>query len=228
MFTQSKFCKVLDRIPYFFIVLLSIRSLTIRRETAKILVRQSHRLRVEASFLPGDIMESALPAMERDFPEVVNLNNAQVDSVQAELVRANSSQIKQLSAQEVDIRDSFSFVVNADTINARKSIIGHVASGNLTLLESNVIAAQTNSLDLKGRAGVVAADSAHIDNGYAGLLVSRDVQGENIRTGLLISRNVTGNVETLLDTRSTVLVGVVAGAIVGSILMVGQLLFRRK
>jgi hypothetical protein len=128
----------------------------------------------------------------------------------------------------VDLRDSASFVISADTVNARKSVIGHVEAGNLTLLESNVAASQTNSLELKGRAGVVVADSAHFENGYAGVLVSRDVQGENIRTGLLISRNVTGNVETLLDTRSTILVGVVAGAVVGTILMMGQFLFRRK
>ena len=173
-------------------------------------------------------MDSELPAKDSNYPEVVNLSNVVVDSVQAELVRASSSQIKQLSAQEVDLRDSVSVVVTADTLNARKAGIGYGEAGKLTLLESNVFAAKTESLDLKGRAGVVITKSSRIENGYAGVLVSREVQGENIRTSVLISRNVNGNVETLLDTRSTLLVGMAAGAVLGSMLMLGQFLFRRR
>ena len=178
--------------------------------------------------MPGAFLESEIPAKENIYPEVVNLSNARVDSVQAELVRANSSQIKQLSAQEVDLRDSVSVVVNADTLNARKAGFGYVEAGNLTLLDSNILAAKTESLGLKGRSGAVIANSARIESGVAGVLISRDVQAETIRTGVLISRNVQGKVETLLDTRSTILVGMVAGAVIGSMLMLGQFLFRRR
>lgn len=173
-------------------------------------------------------MEAEIPALENKYPEVVNMHETEAASVQAELVRASSSQIKQLFAQEVDLRDSVAVVVNADTVNARKTGVAHLKAGNFTLLEGTVFAAKTNTSTINGRAGVVISDSTRFDNGSSGVLISREVQGENIRTGILISRNVDGNVETLMDTRSTVLAGLVAGAAVGTILMLGQFLFRRK
>jgi hypothetical protein len=173
-------------------------------------------------------MEAEIPALENKYPEVINMHETEAASVQAELVRASSSQIKQLSAQEVDLRDSVAVVVNAETVNARKTGIAHLEAGNFTLLEGTVLASKSNSAMLKGRAGLVISDAASIENGSAGALISRNVTGENIRTGILISRNVEGNVETLMDTRSTILAGVVAGAVLGTIMMLGQFLFRRK
>jgi hypothetical protein len=173
-------------------------------------------------------MEAEIPALEKEFPEVVNMHDTDVAIVQAELVRASSSQIKQLTAQEVDIRDSVAIVVNAGTVNARKAGIAHLEAENFTLLDGTVLAAKSNSATLNGRAGLIVADSTGIENGTAGVLISREVHGGNIRTGVLISRNVDGDVETLMDTRTTVLAGIVAGAVIGSMLMVGQFLFRRK
>ena len=173
-------------------------------------------------------MDAEIPELENKYPEVVNMHETEAASVQAELVRASSSQIKQLSAQEVDLRDSVAVVVNAETVNARKTGVGHLEAGNFTLLEGTVLASKSDSATLKGRAGLVVSETTRIENGSAGVLISRYVNGENIRTGILISRNVEGNVETLLDTRSTILAGVVAGAVLGSLLMLGQFLFRRK
>jgi hypothetical protein len=173
-------------------------------------------------------MESEIPDLDRDYPEVVNMHETEAASVQAELVRASASQIKQLSAQEVDLRDSVAVVVNAETVNARKTGVAHLEAGNFTLLDGTVLVSKSNSATLKGRAGVVMAGTAGIENGSVVVLASRSVKADSIRTGILISRNVEGSVETLMDTRSTILAGVVAGAVLGSLLLLGQFLFRRK
>lgn len=173
-------------------------------------------------------MEAEIPALENNYPEVVNMHETQAASVQAELVRASASQIKQLTAQEVDLRDSVAVVVNAETVSARKTGVAHLEAGNFTLLDGTVLVSKSNSATLKGRAGLVITDFAEIKNGSAAILASRAIKADTIRTGILISRNVEGNVETLMDTRSTVLAGMVAGAVMGSLLMVGQFLFRRK
>jgi hypothetical protein len=209
-------------------MLSEILSLTFQPWTAKILIRNCHRLRVEARFLPGEFMVSEIPAMDSDYPEVVNMHETGAASVRADLVRASSSQIKQLSAQEVDLRDSVAVVINAETVNARKTGVAHLEAGNFTLLDGKVLVSKSASANLKGRAGLVITDTAGLENSSAAILVSRQVKADHIRTGLLISRNVEGNVETLMDTRATVLAGVVAGVVLGSILMLGQYLFRRK
>jgi hypothetical protein len=173
-------------------------------------------------------METEFPALESEFPEVINMHETEAASVQAELVRASASRIKQLSAQEVDLRDSVAVVITAETVNARKTGVAHLEAGNFTLLDGTVLVSKSNTASLKGRAGVVIADTAEIENGSAAILASRTVKADTIRTGILISRNVEGNVETLMDTRSTILAGIVAGAVMGSLLMLGQFLFRRK
>ena len=173
-------------------------------------------------------MEAEIPALENNYPEVVNMHETQAASVQAELVRASASQIKQLTAQEVDLRDSVAVVVNAETVSARKTGVAHLEAGNFTLLDGTVLVSKSNSATLKGRAGLVITDFAEIENGSAAILASRAIKADTIRTGILISRNVEGNVETLMDTRATVLAGIVAGAVIGSLLMLGQYLFRRK
>ena len=99
-------------------------------------------------------MEAEIPALENEYPEVVNMHETKAASVQAELVRASASQIKQLSAQEVDLRDSVAVVVNAETVNARKTGVAHLEAGNFTLLDGTVLVSKSNSATLKGRAGV--------------------------------------------------------------------------
>ena len=67
-----------------------------------------------------------------------------------------------------------------------------------------------------------------MDGTKAGVIVAREVQGQAITTGILIARNVEGNVQTTVDTRGVLIAGAVAGAVIGTCLMLGQYLFRRK
>jgi hypothetical protein len=60
------------------------------------------------------------------------------------------------------------------------------------------------------------------------VLIATDVQAENNQTDILICRNVYGIVTTTLDERIAELIGVVAGLVVGLLLLGGQLIFRRK
>jgi hypothetical protein len=69
---------------------------------------------------------------------------------------------------------------------------------------------------------------ATLQNVQIGALVGREIHAENLRTGILLAGQVNGPVKTMLDTPRAILAGLSAGAAVGLVLWVGQLLSRHN
>jgi hypothetical protein len=59
-------------------------------------------------------------------------------------------------------------------------------------------------------------------------VLAERVEAKSIRAGLVIGREIQGNVETLLDARTTLLAGLVGGIAAGLVMLVGKMLFGRK
>ncbi|MBI3164621.1 MAG: hypothetical protein HYZ24_08055 [Chloroflexi bacterium] len=81
---------------------------------------------------------------------------------------------------------------------------------------------------VNGYTGAVVAGSVAVHNSMVGYVAGTDVHMEESRTGILIARHVTGNVTTLLDTRSALIAGLVGGLFAGIMLLLGRMLFGRK
>ena len=81
---------------------------------------------------------------------------------------------------------------------------------------------------MSGYTGAVVARSAEIRQGITGLVAGNNVRVEDARTVLLIGRNVTGNVVTLIDSRSALIAGLTGGLFAGLMLLLGKMLFGRK
>jgi hypothetical protein len=62
----------------------------------------------------------------------------------------------------------------------------------------------------------------------AGLVAGREVHVSESRTGILLAQTVHGNVNTVLDTRGALIVGLTGGLFAGLMLLLGRVLFRRK
>jgi hypothetical protein len=60
------------------------------------------------------------------------------------------------------------------------------------------------------------------------VVAGTEIHATNIRTGILIGRQVNGNVETVLDTRTALMAGIIGGTVAGLILLAGRLLFGKK
>jgi len=79
-----------------------------------------------------------------------------------------------------------------------------------------------------GQAGVVIAGTANLGNTYAGAVVGEQVKSERIETLILLSNHVEGEVQTVVDTRSALIAGMVGGLLTGTILLIGRLVFGRR
>jgi hypothetical protein len=105
-------------------------------------------------------------------------------------------------------------VINAETVGLQLSGAITVRGDNVTIKDSG--------------AGVVVADKVTGSNAYLGVTVTDSAELNGSHSVVLLAREVHGNVETVLDTRGTMLAGLVAGVAVGVVLLVGGLLIRRR
>jgi hypothetical protein len=87
---------------------------------------------------------------------------------------------------------------------------------------------RAEKVSVNGYTGAVVASSAEVHQGITGMIAGNDVHVEDARTVLLVGRNVTGNVVTLMDSRSALIAGLTGGLFAGLMLLLGRMLFRRE
>jgi hypothetical protein len=172
--------------------------------------------------------KTSAPEEEQDQTQVVNLTNSRVDSVKAELVRMHQSAAQAVAADEIEAHQAFIVEATAEKLSAHETGIGALKAEQVNLTNSGVGVVKTGTANLNGYAGVISAGSANLQNSYAVVVNSQDLQADRIDTLVLLSRHVDGNVQTVVDTRGAILIGMISGLFAGLVLLVGQLVFRRR
>jgi hypothetical protein len=165
---------------------------------------------------------------ETELPQIVNLSQARVETIQAGLVRTSQTAIQNINAEEVDLQTSLAASIKTGEFHAHDSVLGAVISQNASLQDSIAGGVRAETLSFNGSAFLNIANTMTSKDVNAVAVVTTDLQADNIRTGILISREVHGNVTTTVDGRTALLGGLVGGAVTGLILLAGKLLFRPK
>jgi len=143
----------------------------------------------------------------------VNLEEVNQDCVQADSVRLSQCGVGRVEASEARISDSGAGQVFADSVAMRDSAVG-------------LVQAQSVYLD-GGGAAIVSAQTTTLNNTRNGFLIAREVHGTQVNAVVLLATRVDGPVETLVDQRGLVLIGIVAGAVLGTVFSLFRLLKRR-
>jgi hypothetical protein len=103
-----------------------------------------------------------------------------------------------------------------------------VDADSATVRGSGILAARTATLSVQqSGVGFVTAQAAYLDGAQAGVVFGQRVDARNARTIVLIGRHIEGNVETVLDPRGALLLGIGFASVVGLVSILGGLLFRR-
>ena len=171
------------------------------------------------------------PPLEVDRPQVVNLRGSRLDRLDAELVRVEKSLVGSVNnAEEVDLHLSGAARVTARNVQAHNSLVGITQAEQVTLKDSATFAVQANQATVSGNVGAVLSKGTTSLNAGSrtGVLAARHVQADRVRTAVLLAGRVEGSVETMLDTRRIVLASLVTGLVTGSVLLLGQFLFKRR
>jgi len=163
-----------------------------------------------------------------EIPQVANVTNASVEVVEAKLVRMHQSAAQEITADEVDLQQSAALDVTTAEVNAHEAALGLVTARDVDLNNSAVAIIRAETANIAGSAGVVLAESANLGNTYAGVVAGNEVRSERIESLILLARNVEGDVQTVVDTRSALIAGMVGGLLAGIFLLVGRMLFGHK
>ena len=166
---------------------------------------------------------------ESEESQVSNISQAQVQTVNAQQVNMNQAAAETITAENVTLDRSAAADLNANHVQADRSAIGELKASDVVADQSVVGYVQAERAAVSGFVGAVIGQSADLRSSASVAVVANDVKfDDSARTVLLISRNVEGNVTTLMDTRTALIGGLVAGLFASIAVLLGQALFRRR
>jgi hypothetical protein len=165
---------------------------------------------------------------EFDQSQVANISRARVETVNAELVRMHQAAAQHVEAGEVGLQQSAAVAVQANSVGTYLSALGAVEAEEVLSQKSAIVSVQAEKASVMGYTGTVLARNAEVHYGITGLVAGNEVHAEGARAILLIGRNVSGNVMTLMDSRSALIAGLTSGLFAGLMLLLGRILFRHK
>jgi hypothetical protein len=151
-----------------------------------------------------------------------------VQDVHAESVQMHQADADMITADEVHLQQSAAGNVKANRVSANQSALATVNATEVLAEQSFMGYVQAEKVSVSGYTGAVVAGSADIHQSMAAVVLGTDVHVSESRTVLLIGRNVQGNVTTLMDTRSALIIGLVGGLFASIMLLLGRMLFMRE
>jgi hypothetical protein len=164
-----------------------------------------------------------------DETQVTNISQATVDDVHAQSVRMHQADAENISASDVQLEQSAAGTVKATHVSMHQSAAASVDATEFLAQHSATAMLKAEKASLSGYNGMIVAGTADVRNSINGLVVGNEVHvGESSRTILLVGQNIHGNVTTLMNTRSALIAGLLAGLFGGLMLLLGETLFRRK
>lgn len=123
------------------------------------------------------------------------------ESINADQVTVTNSGIKQISTQHIQATNCGIGVVQSGTASFTNSGMGVVNSQEVKLSDSGAI--------------VAVSQITNISDSKAGLLISREIHGSKITSIVTIAGKIDAPVETIVDQRGLVLVGIAVGVAFG-------------
>lgn len=166
---------------------------------------------------------------ESEESEVSNISQTQLQSVNAQQVNMNQSAAETITAENVTMDKSAVADLNANHVQMEQAAIGELKASDVVADQSFIGYVQAEKAAVSGFVGAVIGQSADVRSSASFAVIANDVKfEESARTVLLISRNVEGNVTTLVDTRTALIGGLVAGLFASIAILLGRALFGRR
>lgn len=161
--------------------------------------------------------------------EAVNLSQASVEKISAELARLNNSAAAQINAREIDVHQSAIYQAQADILNLQNSPSVTLEAMSLNATNGVIGMARAKDISLDHGVALLAyGETVQVTGSSSGVLLAREIHGGPIRAGVLLAGKVDAPVEAALDTPRALLAGLAAGIGIGLTLTVFRLLGRRK
>jgi hypothetical protein len=159
----------------------------------------------------------------------IELTEGFAESIQAKSVNMRQSGANSVNADVVDMHQSGAGQVNAQQVSVQQAFVGSADATTLAVNQGAVALGRAEDISVIGGAvGVSVSGTASLQDSQVAILAAQEVKTGPVSTILLVSGKVEGPVETMFDTRQTLLFGVVTGLTAGLVMALKRLIFRSR
>jgi len=149
--------------------------------------------------------------------ETVDIENGRLDLVEAEFINIRQSTVRSLDGGHVEMHQVGAISIDGERVEVTQGAAVVMKGENLTLNQSMGVLAAGANLDLNYSLSSVSLASGNIDvdKSIVGFMAAKEISSSNSTALVMIGRNINGNVTTLLDWKSALALGAMAGGVFG-------------
>jgi len=149
--------------------------------------------------------------------KVLDIESQNLDIVEAEFMNIRQSTIKAVEGGHIELQQVGSLSIDGERVEVTQGAAVIMKGDSLTLNQSIGVIATGGIINLNFSAApvTVSAGDATVEKSAVGVLAARNIEAHNSTALLMIGQNINGNVTTLLDWRSALAIGGIAGGIFG-------------
>lgn len=137
--------------------------------------------------------------------------------VEADVLKIRQSTIRAVEGIHVELQQAAVLTVDAERVEVTQGASLLMKGKNLSMNQSAgmVCSGETTSMNLSFSPVTISTGETTINKSAVGVMASNDIVANNTASIIMIGRNVSGNINTLLDWRSALTIGAIAGGLFG-------------
>ncbi len=152
--------------------------------------------------------------MEKNVLDIESMN---LDIVEAEFINIRQSTVRAVEGGHVELQQVGSLSIEGERVEVTQGAAVIMRGENLSLNQCAgcVAIGGVTHLNFSCAPVYVSLEDANVDKSAVGIMAARNITSNNSTSLLMIGQNINGNVTTLIDWRSALAIGAVAGGIFG-------------
>ncbi len=148
---------------------------------------------------------------------ILEVQGRSLDMVEAEFLDIRQSTIRSAEGGHIELQQVGALSIDGERIEVTQGAAVLMSGSNLSLNQSiGIIAAgETTNLNFSFTPVSVSTGNTEINRSAVGVIAAKEINSNNSTSLLMIGNKINGNVTTLLDWKSALAIGAVAGGIFG-------------
>ena len=157
--------------------------------------------------------------------EEKEIHDKDLEIIEGEFIKINRSRVTNVEGGHVEMQQVCALSIDGERIETTQTAALMLRGSDITLNHSASMATVSGSTNINYSFLPVSVSKGEttINRSAAGLIISRDLKAENSSALIVLANKVEGTLTTLLDLKTTVALGAVAGGLFGLLM-----LFRKK
>ena len=148
---------------------------------------------------------------------VMDVEGKDLDVVEAEFIKIRQSTVRAVEGGHIELQQVGALSIDGERIEVTQGAALLMKGTNLSLNQSIglIAAGDETTLNFSCTPVSISVGESTANRSAVGLMAARSITSINSSSIFMIGQNVSGNVTTLLDWRSALAVGAVAGGVFG-------------